>query len=61
MKVHPKDNPRPFATVAEFASEFRVSDKTARELIRSGKVKAVRLGPHIIRIPRSEIERLATT
>jgi excisionase family DNA binding protein len=48
-----------FLTIIEAADELKVSDRSLRALIVAGEVRALRLGKRIVRIPRSEIERLA--
>ena len=47
-----------FLTPIEAANLFRVSDRCMRDLIKSGEVKAVRLGKKIVRVPRAEVDRL---
>jgi excisionase family DNA binding protein len=47
-----------FLTVAEFAKQVRVSEKTVRAAINRGEIPTLRLGARI-RIPRSALETLA--
>ena len=48
----------PFLRIIEFADELQISEKTVRNRINNGEIHAVRLGKRIVRIPRTEIERL---
>ena len=50
-----------FLTVVEAADELKISERSLRTLIAAGEVRAMRLGKRIVRIPRVEIERLAST
>lgn len=43
-------------TVTAAASALGVSKSTMFTLLREGKIRSVKLGPQIRRIPRSEIE-----
>ncbi len=45
-------------TVGEFARMFHIGRNLAYELVRTGEVKAVRLGTRRVVIPRSEVQRL---
>ena len=45
-------------TLWEVATEFCVSYTTVKRWTETGKLRAVRLGPNLLRIPRSEIDRL---
>lgn len=47
-----------FLTICQTAKELQVSERTLRSLIATGEIKATRLGKRIVRIPRTEIERL---
>lgn len=49
-----------FLTVAEAAEALKVSERAMRYLLARGEVRAVRLSRRIVRIPRAELERLAT-
>lgn len=49
----------PFLTTFEAADELKISDRSIRNLIAAGEIKATKLGRRIIRIPRSEMDRLA--
>jgi excisionase family DNA binding protein len=48
-----------FLTILEAADELKISERSLRSLITAGEVRARRLGKRIVRIPRTEIERLA--
>ncbi len=48
-----------FLTIFEAADELKISERSLRSLIATGEVRARRLGKRIVRIPRSEIDRLA--
>lgn len=49
-----------FLTICEAADELKISERSLRHLLAAGEVRARRLGKRIVRIPRSEIERLAS-
>ncbi len=42
-------------TVAEVAALLRVSEKSVREWVKSGRLPAIRIGK-VIRIPRSSVQ-----
>lgn len=46
-------------TVTEVAKVLRVTSQAVRDMIRRGDIQAVRLGRQY-RIPRSELDRIAT-
>jgi excisionase family DNA binding protein len=48
-----------FLTIVEAADELKISERSLRTLVAAGEVRARRLGKRIVRIPRSEIERLS--
>src|SRR5437660_11388609 len=48
-------DPSPYLTVAEVASELRMSDDGVRKLIRNGKLKALRLSERKTIIPRAAL------
>src|SRR5437660_10724271 len=48
-------DPSPYLTVAEVASELRMSDDGVRKLIRKGKLKALRLSERRTIIPRAAL------
>jgi excisionase family DNA binding protein len=52
------DRPEPPAmmTLLDVAREMRVSEPTARDLVRSGLLPSVRLGPRMTRVRRSDFE-----
>jgi excisionase family DNA binding protein len=45
-------------TIREVADLLRVDKQTIQRYIKEGKIKAVKLGTHIVRIPREEIAYL---
>ena len=45
-------------TVAEVAKALRVHEETIYKKVREGRIKCADLGPRIVRIPQSEVERL---
>ncbi len=45
--------------VAEFAEKFRLDQQTIYCWIRVGKLRAIKIGKRIVRIPDSEFVRLA--
>jgi excisionase family DNA binding protein len=47
----------PLFTIAEVADYFHVDERTIRNWIRDGKIRAVRVGG-IVRIRESEVTRL---
>lgn len=49
-----------FLTIFEASAELKISERSLRTLLAAGEVRATRLGKRIVRIPRAEIERLAT-
>ncbi len=51
--------PDTFLTTWDAADELKISERSVRSLIAAGEIRARRLGKRIVRIPRSEIERLA--
>ncbi|UJD20876.1 excise [Mycobacterium phage Zimmer] len=46
------------ASIAETAEYLGVCTKTVRNYIADGKLKAVRLGPRLIRVERDSVEAL---
>ncbi|QJD52088.1 excise [Mycobacterium phage MA5] len=46
------------ASIQQVADHLGVSTKTVRNYIADGKLKAVRLGPRLIRIERDSVEAL---
>lgn len=48
-----------YVTPAEFAAALSVSIRTVRSWTRNGVVRATRVGPRLIRIPTTEIQRVA--
>jgi excisionase family DNA binding protein len=53
-----RSRPMPDLSVAEFAALKGVTTRTVRKWIAAGYVKAERVGPKLIRIPASELERV---
>lgn len=47
-----------WVTVRDAAEALRVSDRTIRNWVAAGILKADRVGPRLIRIPASELDRL---
>lgn len=45
-------------SIEMFADEFGVSTRTVRRWLASGVIRGIRVGPKLIRIPRTEAERL---
>ncbi len=58
LAEHERDTSQ-FLTVDEFADELKISVRSVFSLIKDGEVHATRLGKKIVRIPRTELERLA--
>lgn len=56
MKTH-----EPTYTVAEAAELLNVQRVTVYRWIENGTCKSLRIGPKLLRIPASEIERLQST
>jgi len=48
-----------YLTPAEFAAALSVSIRTVRNWIKGGVITATRVGPRLIRIPTTEIQRVA--
>lgn len=48
-------NPSPYLTVAEVATELRMSDDGVRKLVRKGKLKALRLSERKTIVPRAAL------
>jgi len=44
-------------TITEVAKELKVSRRTIKRWVQAGKLNAIRLSPHIVRIEEQEIER----
>ncbi|MBK0400632.1 excisionase family DNA-binding protein [Limibaculum sp. M0105] len=45
-------------TIHEFAERLGVSHMTIRRRIWAGEIKSYRLGPSIVRIPYTELDRI---
>jgi excisionase family DNA binding protein len=50
----------PDLSAAEFAAAKGVSIRTVRNWIAAGYVRATRVGPRLVRIPASELDRIGT-
>lgn len=50
----------PDLSAAEFAAAKGVSVRTVRNWIAAGYVRAIRVGPRLVRIPATELERIST-
>ncbi len=48
-----------YLTVEQFAKLFQISEGTVYRWTASGKVATIKLGYRTIRIPRSEVQRIA--
>ena len=44
-------------TIAQVAEELKVSRRTIKRWVQAGRIKVIRLSPHIVRIEEQEIER----
>ena len=44
-------------TITQVAEELKVSRRTIKRWAQVGKIKVVKLSPHIVRIEEQEIER----
>ena len=60
MKRNPIPKTTRLLTVGEFADRTSVPKRGVYVLIQIGKIKSVRLSPRRIRIPESELDRLAS-
>lgn len=49
-----------YLTPAQFATAMSVSTRTVRNWINAGVIHATRVGPRLIRIPATELHRVAT-
>ncbi|MDH6280980.1 helix-turn-helix domain-containing protein [Prescottella agglutinans] len=47
-----------YSTLTEAAETLSVSTRTVRRYIAAGKLKAYRVGPRVIRVDLSELDRL---
>ncbi|NKV30735.1 helix-turn-helix domain-containing protein [Rhodococcus hoagii] len=47
-----------YSTLAEAAEILSVSTRTVRRYISAGKLKAYRVGPRVIRVDLSELDRV---
>ena len=50
----------PDLSAAEFAAAKGVSVRTVRNWIAAGYVRPTRVGPRLVRIPATELERIST-
>jgi len=53
-------NPGDLLTIKESADLLKLHPNTIRNFLLRGKLKGVRLGSRIVRIPKSELEALLT-
>jgi excisionase family DNA binding protein len=44
-------------TITEVAQHYRVSIRTVHRMIRSGQLRVRRIGPRLVRVHRSELNR----
>lgn len=49
-----------FFTTAEVAQKLKMSDRSIRDAIAAGEIRAVRLRKRVLRVSKVELERLAT-
>ena len=57
MSTPAREDPRAeFISVAEVATELRVTERFVRRLIADGELKAVRVGTRLVRIQRGDLE-----
>ncbi len=57
-RTAPRPRAREWETVGSAAAYARVSTKTIRRRIIDGSLPAHRLGPHLLRIDRADLDRL---
>ena len=57
IRIQDRQASKMLLTVAEVAEELRVSRITIKRWIKAGKLKGIRLTPHIIRIEEEEVDR----
>jgi excisionase family DNA binding protein len=50
----------PMIDICDVAELCRVSRNAVRELVRTGQIRAVKLGPRMVRFRRSDVERFLT-
>jgi excisionase family DNA binding protein len=60
MHQNKPSSPRGLLTVKESAQEFGVHENSIRNWILEGRLKAVRIGAHIVRIEAAELAKLST-
>lgn len=58
--ARPSGDGENYLTPAQFAAAMSVSTRTVRNWINTGIIHATRVGPRLIRIPATEIHRVAT-
>jgi excisionase family DNA binding protein len=52
-------NGQDYLTPAQFADTMGVNTRTVRNWIKTDYIQATRVGPRLIRIPTSELQRIA--
>lgn len=60
MSTHPVQGARPstFVTVADVARDLQVTERFVRQLIATGRLRAVKVGSRVVRIRRSDVEAI---
>jgi len=59
MVMQPTPDPsRDFLSVGEIADELHVTGRFVRRLIADGELPAVRVGQRLVRVRRSDLERV---
>jgi excisionase family DNA binding protein len=56
--MEPEQQPPDFLSINEAARRLGVNPKTARKLVETGELPAVRLGERLIRIPTDAVSRV---
>lgn len=52
-------NGQDYLTPGQFADAMNVNTRTVRNWIKTGRIHATRVGPRLIRIPATELQRIA--
>ncbi|GGB91577.1 helix-turn-helix domain-containing protein [Cellulomonas carbonis] len=60
MTTHPVQGARPstFVTVSDVARDLQVTERFVRQLIATGRLRAVKVGSRVVRIRRSDVEAI---